>query len=412
MNKTTLFNTVVLASLAVLWGGCSLLMVKQAPIVERIDGRTFPSIFQAWNPIDMNDVPLETNGDRLQAAARHDLLWEEPVSQLGYGVDLVLGAVWDHEHGGLAAGFTNASLKRARANRRAMLKINPNMVFLMEIRWKDAPGSYLPADSEWWLRSCDGEREAGWNGGPEPYYYLNYQNPEFRARVVEQSRLAVESGVYDGIMLDWWGSHGENEPNAIDMLSKIRETIGPDSLIVVNSDRLAPLHHSAPYINGAFLEMVEEWHSGPPQWQEIREQLKWFEANLRSPVINCLEIQAGSPSDMRAGLALALIYTDGYYLFSKYDNRDPSPDHLHEWFDIYDVDLGVPTGPPVSPSKDRPEGAAFREFEKGTVVYNPLVNLEITIEFEEEHTRASTGEVGTSFALPKGDGDFFIINTP
>ena len=58
--------------------------------------------------------------------------------------------------------------------------MNSDMVFLMEIRWKDAPGSYLPEGSDWWMRGDDGQRKVGWTGGPEPYYYLNYKNPQFR----------------------------------------------------------------------------------------------------------------------------------------------------------------------------------------------------------------------------------------
>ena len=143
-------------------GGCASVSV---PTPERVEGRSYPSIFQAWNPIESADVPLDTQEARLRAAARHDLLWEEPVSQLGYDVDLVLGAVWGHEHGGLATNFTTGSRRQALANRRAMLEMNSQMCFLMEIRWKDAPASFLPEDSEWWMRKTDGSRKVGWAGG-------------------------------------------------------------------------------------------------------------------------------------------------------------------------------------------------------------------------------------------------------
>jgi hypothetical protein len=388
-------------------GGCASLSVSPA---ERIAERTYPSIFQAWNPIEMADVPLETPSDRLRAAARHDLLWEEPVSQLGYEVDLVLGAVWDHEHAGLARGFTPGSRKQALANRHTLLAQNPHMCFLMEIRWKDAPGSYLPEDSDGWMRETDGSRKVGWIGGPEPYYYLDYHHEDFRARIAEQARAAVASGVYDGIMLDWWGSHGETEPDALDLLARIREAIGPEGLIVVNNDRLCPLPQSAPLINGAFMEMHQRWRSENKveRWQEICRQAQWFEAHLRAPVINCLEIQAGSSLDRRAGLALALIYTNGYYLFAKRDNSDPSADHLHEWFDLYDVDLGRPVDPPLDAQGEPPTGIVRRAYERGMVVYNPPVQESLILQFDEPLRRASTGEVANTFMLRKGDGDFFL----
>ena len=128
----------------------------------RVRGRDYPSVFQAWNPIDMtNQFSLATLEDRLKATAKHDLIWDEPVSQLGYKVDLVLGAVWDHPHGGLATDFTAESKRQALANRERMLEMNPNMVFLLEVRWRDAPGSFLPENSPFWKRNLDGSRKKG-----------------------------------------------------------------------------------------------------------------------------------------------------------------------------------------------------------------------------------------------------------
>jgi hypothetical protein len=101
-------------------------------------------------------VPLDTLDGRLKAAAKHDLIWEEPVTQLWYGVPLVLGAIWDHKYGGLATDFTPDSKRQALANRKRMLEMNPHMVFLLEVRWRDAPGSFLPEDSPFWKRNPDG----------------------------------------------------------------------------------------------------------------------------------------------------------------------------------------------------------------------------------------------------------------
>ncbi len=388
-------------------GGCASV---QVPTPDRVEGRSYPSIFQAWNPIESADLPLDTRDARLQAAARHDLLWEESISQLGDDVDRVLGAVWDHEHGGLATRFTAGSRRQALANRRALHEMNPQMCFLMELRWRDAPGRFLPEDSEWWIRKTDGSRKMGGTGGPEPYYALDYRNTDLRACIAEQARTAVASGVYDGILLDGWGLHGESEPDALDLLVRVREALGPDGIIVVNNDRLCPLPKSAPLINGAFMEMHRRWRATDKteRWQEISTHLQWFEANLRAPVMNCLEIQAGPARDRRAGLALALIYTNGYYLFAKHDNSDPSPDHVHAWFDLYDVDLGRPVDPPLQAEGEAPTGVVRRAYEQGMVVYNPPVNETLILQFGEPLLRASTGEVATRFMLARGDGEFFL----
>ncbi len=86
-------------------------------VAKRIQTRSYPSVFQAWHPIDMTEYPLGSNEDRLRAAAKHDVLWEEPVSQIRFNVELVLGAEWDHLHGGLATQFTRASLETALGTR-------------------------------------------------------------------------------------------------------------------------------------------------------------------------------------------------------------------------------------------------------------------------------------------------------
>ena len=383
---------------------CASLAFGAASVEERVFNREFPSIFQAWNPIDMPQYPLDTEQQRLVTAAKHDLLWEEPVSQLGYGVKLVLGAVWDHENGGIATQFTEETREQALKNRTTMHEINPDMIFLMEIRWKDAPSSYLPEDSDWWKRDENGERIPGWLGGPEPYYYLNYHHEGFREQVKLQARVAVESGVYDGIMLDWWGSHGESDPLAMSFLKGIREGIGEDGIIVVNNDRMAPLPNTAPYVNGAFQENTFRFHNTPEKWQDTIHDLIWFETHFREPRTNCYQIQTGDIYSMRCGLAAALIFSDGYYLFSRDDNNNPAPDHLHHWFKEYDVKLGKP----VDTFKKHENGLYSRDYDHGTVVLNLMGNGEQTMTFEKEMTRYDGREEGKTFVIPDRDGQIYL----
>ena len=51
----------------------------------------------------------------------------------------------------------------------------------------------------------DGSRAEGWDGGPEPYYLLDYENADLQANIARQAKACIDSGVYDGIMLDWSG---------------------------------------------------------------------------------------------------------------------------------------------------------------------------------------------------------------
>lgn len=397
----------VLAAFALIFliSACSTApATTEKSISDRVTDRTYPSVFQAWYPIDMPDkFPLETLEQRLQLAAKHDLLWEEPLSQLGEGYDLVLGLVWDHINHGLASSFTKESLTQAMENRKKLLELNPNMVLLFEVRWRDAPKSFLPEDSDWWLRNESGEIVTGWMGGWEPFYMCNYDNPDWQDNIARQCKIAMESGVYDGVMLDWSGH--------TDIIKKTREAIGEEALIIVNiHDDIEDGKKYIDYINGSFMELNIQDSTWIPvgngrDWDKVREALLWFEENLREPRINCLE-NWGDRKDlsrMRATTCLGLTHSDGYVLYAD-PNPLESPDHLHDWYPLWDVDLGKPLGPRT----DQVDGSTWREFERGLVVYNHFGNAEISIKFESDHERISDGSTGKEFTMSDRDGDIFV----
>ena len=370
---------------------------------ERVEGKSFPAIFQAWNPLDMtNQFPLTTFEQRLRAAARHDVLWEEPVSQLGFNTPLVLGAVWDHKHGGLATDFTAETKRQALANRKRLLELNPNMVLLLEVRWRDAPGSFLPEDSPFWKRNPDGSRKKGWDGGPEPYYLMEPENPDFAASLARQCKIAVDSGIYDGVMFDWDGH--------LPTVKKCRELLGTNAIIIVNiHDRIKLGEQYKGLINGAFMELSQEDPGAPLKrlgsWESSRKALLFFEENFAKPTVNCLE-SWGDRNDlrrMRAITTLGLTHSDGYVLYAD-PNPLKTPDHLHDWYGFWDAPLGRPTGPRV----DRADGAYQREFTGGTVIYNPFKNRPVTVTFEGARKRVSDGKTGQEFTVPDYDGGIFL----
>jgi hypothetical protein len=371
---------------------------------DLIAARDFPAVFQAWNPIDMPGVwPLWTNDNRLRAAAKHDVLWEEPVSQLGFNTALVLGAEWAGEHAGLATEFTTLSQKRALANRAMMLAKNPAMIFLLEVRWRDAPGSFLPEDSPFWRRNADGTRVPGWDNGPEPYYLLNPENEAFRANIGRQARLAIESGIYDGIMLDWSGH--------LEVVKAVRAAIGEEALIIVNiHDNVEHAKLFAPLINGSFMECNPDGpglatRSNGTTWDKLRDGYVFMETHLREPRLNCLEVW-GHRDDhrrLRAATTLALTHGNGAVLYAD-PNPLPAPDHMHDWYPLWDVSLGRPAGE----RQTRPDGIVERAFERGLVLYNHLGNGTRKVQFPRELKRASDGKVGREFWVSDADGDLFI----
>lgn len=353
-------------------------------IEDRIHQRSFPSIFQAWSPAD--NLPHE---DPLTTLARHDLVFHGPE---------YFHLQWDKPHIGLATAFTPASLPAARAMRQTLLAKNPHLIILAEIRYRDAPRNFLPAGHPWWLYDKAGKPVMGWEEGG--FIKLDFASPAYQQQVAAQAHAALASGVFDGIMLDWWL---DDQPH-LQLIRTIRSQLGQDALILANAnDRTTPL--TAPYINGFYMEC---WRSQSPQdWQRIAASLQWAQNNLREPRINCLETWFhNSRNDlnlMRATTTLSLTLSDGYCLFCDPDPL-PTPDHLHDWYPFWNKSLGQPLSPPTHPA----DGSYRREFHAGTALYNPMGNPTVTIHFDEDRTSLATGTRARQHQVPPADGDLFL----
>jgi hypothetical protein len=357
-------------------------------VQQRIEARRFPSVFQAWNPAQNVDdeSPLHT-------VARHDLVWYAPE---------FLGLRWNNKHTGLADGFVQDSVEKARASRQNLLSLNPNLILIVEIRYRDAHRSYLPEGHPWWLRDKQGRIVPGWEEGG--YYCLDFHNPEFCRQVARQAQAAVASGAVDGVMLDWWS----DDASRLALVRGIREAIGDQALILCNAnDRTTP--QTAPYINGYFMECTRS--RTPEDWKKIADTLLWAEGNLRLPRVNCLETWFHkSRSDlhlMRATTTLALTHSNGYCLFSD-PNPLPTPDHLHNWYPFWNKSLGRP----VSAGTATADGTVTREFEGGTVVYNPAGSRSVAVVFSQPRTSVATGRTAKEHQLAAPDGDIYLMPRP
>jgi hypothetical protein len=375
-------------SLAFLWSSSVPAQARTSPpdqpLIERIQGRTFPSVFQAWSPAQNvhDDSPLHT-------VARHDLVFNGPE---------FFGLKWNRRPTGLADGFTAESIGRAKSFRQQLLTLNPSVVLIAEIRYRDAHKSYLPEGHKWWLRDDKGQIVFGWDEGG--YVCLDFHNPEFRSQVARQAKAAVDSGAVDGVMLDWWS----DDASRLALIQEVRAAIGDNAIILANAnDRQTP--QTAPYINGYFMECTESKNA--QDWKRIADTLAWAEDHLRKPRINCLETWFHKSRDdlnlMRATTTLALTHSDGYCLFSD-PNPLPTPDHLHDWYPFWSKSLGKPVGKGTADSN----GTVRREFENGTAVYNPMGNKAVPITFPDERRSAATGNTARTHELAKSDGDIFL----
>jgi hypothetical protein len=355
-------------------------------ITDRISGRTFPSVFQAWN--EAGNLKGE---DKWTTVSRHDLVFHSPE---------FFGLRRSGNYPGLATEFTEDSVAAASRLRMKLLEKNSHLVILAELRYRDAHSTFLPENHEWWRRK-NGKLVMGWDEGG--YIQLDYSRPDFRKHIARQAQALMQTEFFDGIMLDWWGDDNDR----LELVKEIRRSIGDKPLILVNAnDRQTP--RTAPYVNGYFMECYRS--KKPEDWRRIAETLQWAEQHLRQPRINCVEtwyhVSREDLHLMRATTTLALTLSNGYCLFSD-PNGLPTPDHRHDWYGFWDQNLGKPKGAGVVQT----EGHVMREFTKGTAVYNPHGNKSVVVKFRSKHTQASTGRKDVQFTVPSRDGDIFLKET-
>lgn len=438
-------------------------VIEQSRLAEgrtvetRIANRIFPSVFQAWSPIENKPEKSE-----LELMAMHDLVftgtwsmrlnWKITPEQPYKGLSTVL---MNKDGGG--------SLDEARQRRAKLRELNPNLILLCSVGYREGryvpPGKKVklwqredyPHDSEFWLRDKDGRLCPGWGEDADGdgtverdeihHMLVDFRNPKLHELIAQKALALKKTDVFDGIMLDWWNEHhattgywpdwdgthltrDEELAARIAILRKIREKVGDDFLILVNSnDRTVP--RSAPYVNGLFMECWKPKYDNGYKARQIKRiatTLLWAEKNLKKPRINCLEgwrvvtdYDGGrgirlkerdskvNQKWMRMFTTLSLTHSDGYVLFGD-DNAQPSPDHLHNWYDFWDADLGKP----LSPGKKQEDDSFRREFSNGTAVYNPPGNTRITVVFDELRTSAATAKKRKRHSVAAADGDLFL----
>lgn len=365
-------------------------------INQRVKSREFPSVFQAWG--NATNLASETLNE---TRARHDLAW--------WGISDVDGLVWDTDLVGgfrvLATGFTDASIEKGMAFRRELLSNNPNMILLANLNYRGAKSAWLPESHEWWLRDTDGNKIVSWTGGGEPWYMLDFANPDLRSQVAGWARAAIKSGVYDGVLLDWWDEDQKSDARMA-LLKAVRSAIGDTCLIVINANDRYSIK-SAPYINGVFMETAANTPTTSARWEEIKNVLMWNQINVLEPKLVCLEVWYENSREelnrMRAATTLSMILSDGYCLFSE-PNSVPGVDHKHDWYPFWDKTLGKA----IEKGTLQSNGTYIRKFENGYAVYNPMGNGPVTTEFQVDLFRVSTGESAKSHILQDQDGEIFL----
>ena len=345
------------------------------PILGRLENRDFPSIFAPWEDIPLNRPKVSD----LENRAKHDLWWSPE-----------FGLYFRETRDGIKM---TGPLKKAIRQRDEFLSYNPNIIFIVEIRMRDAFSGHFPEDSPYWVRDDHGNRisPSDWPG----LYLINFTHPDVQEIIIQQAIAVSKCGLFEGIFFDFWaeeravlqgpgvvdpkeGYFGyETEQKARDnIIQRIRAVTRPNFLIMGNTNR-GTIPRNASFFNGSFMEtIVPHLKSGNELESDltvVENSLLRLEQNLREPQINGLEgwgvptEPPDSPTNlrwMRAFTALSLTHSDGYVLFT--DGHS----HTHYWYDFWDADLGRPLSEEKAQLYDNRKGLYIREFTNGWAAYN------------------------------------------
>ena len=387
------------------------------PIQERIKNRTFPSVFAAWGGLGWSQVLNLPELSDTEHLALHDLYW---TGGAPLGLEFVFAKQGWAKYG---------DLEKAQSLRDSLLALNPNMLFLAEVRMRDATLSRHPEDFPYWLRDANGNRI---NVAPEEpesdYYLIDFTQPGMQDIIVQQALAVAKCGLFDGIFLDWWkenhavianddsgwneGYRGfETEQNIRDnIIQRIRSQVREDFLILGNTNR-TKIPRTAWAINGTFMETGRDNESGYTHegLKEIEDTLLWAEANLREPQINCPEgwgiptEPPDSPANlrfMRVFTSMSLTCSDGYVLY----NMDST--HQHVWYSFWDADLGHSLGAKAQHYQNI-DGLFIREFTNGWAVYNRSGKTQ-AISLPRPSIGVSSNKEDITHLLPDLDGEIYL----
>ena len=386
------------------------------PLRGRIEDRGHPSVVTAFRGPNIFNRPELSD---VEKTASHDLWFGS--SQFGLKFRQV-------SHGFERAGILDRAIQR----RDEFLDLNPNMVFIVDIRMYTYPVDDFPEDWPYWIKRPDGTIISGSEG---IFGLIDFTHPDIQDRIVQQAIAVSKCGLYDGIFFDWWSDDGailadgegdwshkfrgnEAEQRARDnILQRIRAGTRPDFLIMGNVNRNKPLR-TGRHLNGGFMETIVPGDGSSigieDGFAQIENTLLWLEQNLREPRINALEgwaIPTESPDSpinlryMRAITCLSLTHSDGYVLFNM------GLGHEHYWYDFWDADLGRPVGPKAQLYDENISGFYIREFTNGWAVYNHSGEPQV-ITLPEEVQGVASGLVNTEHALANLDGEMYLRAKP
>ena len=379
------------------------------PVRDRIHNRNYPSIFARWSGLGWPPIVNRPELSGIENVASHDLWFSVPQ----------FGLEWTYHPDQIRLV---GNLDEAIRQRDLFLSLNPNMIFLLQVRMRSGGSlQYLPEDSPHWLRDADGnilEEEL-----------IDFTHPFIQDRIVQQAVAVSKCGLYDGIFFDWWHEEAavlgdyvgiEAEQRARDIIiQRIRAETRPDFLIMVNTN-IRTIPRNGKLINGGFMETLTPYElTGVHlEWwlDKTENSLAWLEQNLREPRINGVEgwvVPSELPDShanlrwMRAITTLSLTHSDGYVVFTS-----ALDGYHHYWYDFWDADLGRPLSEEKAQLYDEQvPGLYIREYTNGWAVYNHS-GSEQQITLPELAVGVASRLEGNTHTLSDIDGEMYLRVKP
>jgi hypothetical protein len=357
-----------------------------------LEDAAYPRVFQDFaDATNLNEDPVVT-------AARHDLLW---TTQNGFGWN------WVDANGASTEDYTSETLLFNGTvipyPIPTLRNYNRNMKILCQVSLVSLGGDRLPVDHAWWARGA-GEYPNNRVPAPGGGYLVKLDAPGLLTHVANQAKALMQTGQFDGVMLD--SINQVSSSLRLTVLTQVRNAIGENGLIVINAndDELSP--DELWQVNGVLMESGKVGTgNGFATWQAVKHALDHNELYTRAPRVNSLETSwVSSRNDlnrMRATTCLGLTHSNGYVLFSDYD------DHEHDWYPFWsDHKLGVPTGThyPINNIADR------RDYQNGSAIWNASTVTAVSVTFPQPRKSLATGTISQNFSVPPSDGDIFVIN--
>ena len=153
------------------------------PVIARMQNRSFPSVFQAWDNLIGSIEDQQTSGNI--ESSDNETLYTERLTQHDLHWSPFFGLSWDTSVAeptyGLATRLSG-ELEEAKAVREHRLSLNPNMLFLVEIRIHNhLRASAFPPDSDFWLRDSNNRIIRNRSGE----YMMDLLNPDLQNLLIQ-----------------------------------------------------------------------------------------------------------------------------------------------------------------------------------------------------------------------------------